>query len=75
MVLFENMAKILFEDLRSFSSAEIHQREGKVCVLNFACLTDPGGGIEVGSDAQEEGLCRCSTLFPCLKDRRMHEEY
>lgn len=39
---------------------------GKVCVHNFASATNPGGGVERGSSAQEECLCRCSTLFKCL---------
>lgn len=38
----------------------------KVAVHNFASATNPGGGVERGSNAQEEALCRCSTLHRCL---------
>ena len=39
---------------------------GKVAVLNFASATRPGGGVVTGSSAQEECICRCTTLYPCL---------
>jgi uncharacterized protein (TIGR02452 family) len=38
----------------------------KVAVLNFASATQPGGGVATGSSAQEECICRCTTLYPCL---------
>ncbi len=42
-------------------------REGKkTCILNFASATNPGGGVTRGSSAQEECICRSSTLYPCL---------
>lgn len=43
----------------------------RVCVHNFASATNPGGGVTKGSNAQEECLCRCSTLYPCLNDHRI----
>lgn len=51
------------------------QPEKKVAVLNFASATNPGGGVERGSSAQEEALCRCSTLFPCLNMPYLKENF
>lgn len=41
--------------------------EARVGVLNFASGTRPGGGVVEGSMAQEESICRCTNLYPCLK--------
>ena len=46
----------------------------KIAVLNFASATNPGGGVINGSSAQEESLCRCSTLYPTL-DRSFLWQY
>ena len=47
----------------------------RIAVLNFASAVNPGGGVKSGSSAQEESLCRCSTLYPTLNQRFLWEKY
>ena len=46
-----------------------------IAVLNFASAVNPGGGVKSGSSAQEESLCRCSTLYPTLNQQFLWEKY
>lgn len=65
-------AKVVISDKRSLEAAEVYAKQGKkVCVLNFASATNPGGGVVNGSSAQEECICRCTTLYPCLNTDTM----
>ena len=47
----------------------------KTCVLNFANAYYPGGAAIGGARAQEESLCRASTLYPCLKTKYLEDNY
>ena len=49
--------------------------ELKIAVHNFASATNPGGGVRHGSRAQEESLCRCTTLYPALNTRENLDRY
>ena len=51
---------------RSFGAAKSWAKENRVAVLNFA-NNHSIGGAPFSAGAQEESLCRCSTLLPCLE--------
>lgn len=58
-------AKVLLSKKRTLEAASAYKGK-KVCVLNFASATNPGGGVTRGSQAQEESICRCTDLYLCL---------
>lgn len=69
-------ANIIVSNKRSLEAAEVYAKQGKkVCVLNFASATNPGGGVVNGSSAQEECICRCTTLYPCLNNDNLWMEF
>ena len=69
-------AKVVVSGKRSLGAAEVYAKQGKkVCVLNFASATNPGGGVVNGSSAQEECICRCTTLYPCLNNDNLWMEF
>ena len=71
-----NKAKIVVSGKRSLEAAEEYAKQGKkVCVLNFASATNPGGGVVNGSSAQEECICRCTTLYPCLNNDELWTKF
>lgn len=57
---------IIVSQKRSFEAAMSDEYKGKkIAVLDFASSKNPGGSPWFAT-AQEEALCRISTLFPCL---------
>ena len=68
--IYQKPARIIVSPKRTLEAAAPYAYAGKkVCILNFASATNPGGGVTKGSSAQEEAICRCSTLYANLKEQ------
>lgn len=67
----ESHTECVVSGKRSFEAAKGYSGK-KVAVLNFA-NNHHIGGSPFSAGAQEESLCRCSTLYPCLQ--AMKETY
>jgi len=54
--------------------AIFEEKNGKICVLNFASAKNPGGGFLGGASAQEESLARSSNLYETqIKNKAMYD--
>ena len=73
---YEKPAQIVVSSKRTLEAAAPYAYAGKkVCILNFASATNPGGGVTKGSSAQEEAICRCSTLYQNLKEEKIWKKF
>lgn len=66
--------EIVVSRRRSLAAASRY-RGKHIAVHNFASATHPGGGVTRGSRAQEECLCRCSTLYAVLSADRFQAPF
>ena len=74
----ENMDAFSLARKRISLLSEVDMRKGKtILVLNLANPLHPGGGVRRGAKAQEEDLCRKSSLLLSLesRDARPYYEY
>lgn len=71
---YEKPAKVVVSKKRTLEAARGYAGQ-KVAVHNFASATNPGGGVTTGAGAQEECICRCSTLYFCLKTQEMQNRF
>ena len=77
---FSQPAQLVLSNQKSFEAARKYRcnpqfAESKICVLSFASAMTPGGGVKHGSSAQEESLCRCSTLYFCLDEDILWQQF
>lgn len=75
-ILRTEKTEIKVSEKRTLEAASLYAGKGrKTCILNFASATNPGGGVTRGSSAQEECICRCSTLYACLNTKEMWDKF
>ena len=66
---FTKPAEMILSPKKTVEAAMPYARKGKrTCILNFASSVAPGGGVLTGEQAQEESICRVSTLYFALSD-------
>lgn len=73
---FSDPAKIVISKKKTVEAARQYAEAGKrVCILNFASSVAPVGGVTTGAQAQEESICRVSTLYFALSDKETAGEF
>jgi uncharacterized protein (TIGR02452 family) len=73
---YNDNVKVTVSQKRTFEAASIYAKKGIItAVHNFASSMNPGGGVKHGASAQEECLCRCSTLYYSLNSRASWDKF
>ena len=68
----ENLCEFTVVNADSFQAA---RQLSHPLVMNFANAHVAGGGFLFGATAQEESLCRCSTLYASIHSQKAEEMY
>lgn len=68
----DSMCRITINNKDSFEAGRAYTNP---LVMNFANAHNPGGGFKLGANAQEEALCRCSTLYASINSDAAGEMY
>lgn len=68
------------QNIRIVTAGSVSAIEGvvagrRVAALNFADALTPGGLVWEGETTQEEDLCRCSNLYPCISQDKVFDNY
>ncbi len=71
---YSEEAEIVVSRKNGFEAAAEYKGK-KICVLDFASASYPGGGVKWGARPREESLCRTSTLYPVLRNKEAMEKY
>ena len=79
-ILEDDVTKYYRAEMCTFSvtnedSFRAARRYEKPLVLNFANAHSAGGAFLLGANAQEEALCRCSTLYDSIRSAAASEMY
>ena len=71
---YDKSTKLLVSKKKTLEAAQQYKGK-KVAILNFANAISPGGGVVNGAIAQEECICRCSSLYMNLIQENVIEDF
>lgn len=75
---FEKPAVVTVSSRSILTAAQAYKQDNPDChigILNFISPVNPGGNVLRGGGGQEEFLCRCTTLYPCLNTAPLWDGY
>lgn len=71
---YDKPTKLIVSKKKTLQAAQQYKGK-KVAILNFANAISPGGGVVNGAIAQEECICRCSSLYMNLIQENVIEDF
>lgn len=75
---YGQFCKVEVTDSRLPDIVKLAKENRPDCRIGMGCYISawhPGGSVIRGGEGCEENLCRCSTLYPCLNNDYLREEY